>query len=72
MRAIRSTLLTCDAALKQLLLSLEESRPHTQRFVIQDLDETHLLVDSEAVEEIRGLLQEELDKNSWSLEAAQQ
>lgn len=68
MRAIRSTLLTCDAALKQLLLSLEESRPNNARFVIEDLDETHLLVDSSMVDEIRALLQEELDKNSWSLQ----
>lgn len=57
---------TSDAAAKQLIISLDERGDH---FIIQDLDETHLLVDSTKVEDLRALLEEELEKNSWSVES---
>ncbi|CAO1637061.1 unnamed protein product [Jaminaea pallidilutea] len=66
MKAILGTLLSCDAAAKQLIVSLDERGGH---FIIQDLDETHLLVDSTKVEDLRALLEEELEKNSWSVES---
>ena len=65
MKAIHGTLLTCDPAAKQLLLSIDESG---LSFVIQDLDETHLLVDSSRVEDMRVILEEKLEKNSWTME----
>lgn len=47
-----------DAACKQLILQLDETR-HNQ-FVIQDLDETHVLVDTKSVDELRALLEAEV------------
>ncbi|PWN99219.1 nucleotide excision repair, TFIIH, subunit [Tilletiopsis washingtonensis] len=64
MKAIKGSLLTCDPAVKQLILQLNER----MRFVIQDLDETHLLVSTDRVEWMRIELETELEKNTWSIE----
>ncbi|CAO1618107.1 unnamed protein product [Sympodiomycopsis kandeliae] len=66
MKAIVGTLLTCDAACKQLILQINETS-HLN-FLIQDLDETHLLVAPEKVDDLRALLENELEKNSWTME----
>lgn len=46
-----------DPPVKQLILALDEE----EHFVIQDLDETHLLVSADSVEKIRNQLEDEVD-----------
>jgi TFIIH basal transcription factor complex TTD-A subunit len=58
-KALKGVLITCDPAVKQILLQLDEE----QRFIIQDLDDTHLLVSVGSVERLKNDLQEELEKN---------
>lgn len=58
-KALKGVLITCDPAVKQILLQLDEE----QRFIIQDLDDTHLLVSVGSVERLQNDLQEELEKN---------
>ncbi|CEH18040.1 nucleotide excision repair tfiih subunit [Ceraceosorus bombacis] len=65
MKAIKGSLLTCDPAVKQLILAINER----VRFVIQDLDETHLLISTDKVEWMRIELDSELEKNTWSIDA---
>ncbi|KDN37311.1 nucleotide excision repair, TFIIH, subunit [Tilletiaria anomala UBC 951] len=64
MRAVKGTLLTCDPAVKQLILVINEQMV----FVIEDLDETHLLIDPSMVEAMRIRLDDELEKNTYTLE----
>lgn len=47
-----------DAACKQLILQLNDTSTH--KFVIEDLDETHLLVAPSRVDELRVLLEAEV------------
>ena len=51
---LRSLLLLSDSSIKQYLLHLDKEH----HFVIRDLDETHLLVDST----VMGFLQQKLDE----------
>ncbi|KAL0953439.1 hypothetical protein HGRIS_014151 [Hohenbuehelia grisea] len=65
MRAIKGVLLTCDPAVKQILLSMNE-RSH---FIIEDLDDFHLVIKADEEYRIRRELETELEKNTYSLEA---
>ena len=38
-------LLTTDVRAKQLILLLNESQPRESKFILADLDETHLFID---------------------------
>ncbi|GAA5889194.1 hypothetical protein JCM6882_000672 [Rhodosporidiobolus microsporus] len=61
-KATRGVLVTCDPAVKQILLQLDETSGR-HRFIIADLDETHVLISPEAVERVRDSLEAELEKN---------
>ncbi|KAL5521105.1 hypothetical protein ACEPAG_9027 [Sanghuangporus baumii] len=57
-------LLTCDAAVKQILLTLNEK----QSFVIEDLDDFHLVIKADEEFRVRRQLETELEKNTYSLD----
>lgn len=50
--------------MKQILLQLDEA-PGSTRFIIQDLDDTHVLVSADAVERVKDDLELELEKNNY-------
>ncbi|KAF8132421.1 hypothetical protein EV363DRAFT_1164101, partial [Boletus edulis] len=56
-----------DSAVKQILLSMNEKEP----FIIEDLDEHHLIVKVDEEYRVRKELETELEKNTYSLEAGQ-
>ncbi|WVQ63279.1 hypothetical protein V866_005488 [Kwoniella sp. B9012] len=58
-------LVTCDSAAKQILLHLDSMRDGPYKFMIRDVDETHIMIKREYVEEIKELLQDELEKNTY-------
>lgn len=45
----KGTLIVCDPAMRQFLLHLDESRALGPKFVLRELDETHVFVDREIV-----------------------
>ncbi|KAI9511517.1 transcription factor TFIIH complex subunit Tfb5-domain-containing protein [Russula earlei] len=64
MRAIRGVIITCDHAVKQILITLDE-RPN-QSFIIEDLDEFHVLIRADEEQRVRRELEAEhgtLDPN---------
>jgi len=67
MRAIKGVFITCDSAVKQILLALDE-RPG-QSFIIEDLDEFHVLIRADEEQRVRRELEAELEKNTYSMEA---
>jgi len=67
MRAVRGVIITCDSAVKQILVTLDE-RPG-QSFIIEDLDEFHVLVRADEEQRVRRELEAELEKNTYSMEA---
>ncbi|KAF8347539.1 TFIIH subunit TTDA/Tfb5 [Amanita rubescens] len=64
MRAIKGILLTCDPAVKQILMTMNEK----QSFVIEDLDDYHLVIKADDEWRVRKELETELEKNTYSLE----
>ncbi|KAF9266625.1 nucleotide excision repair, TFIIH, subunit, partial [Marasmius fiardii PR-910] len=64
MRAVKGVLLTCDAAVKQILLILNER----QGFIIEDLDDYHLVIKADEEYRVRKELETELEKNTYSVD----
>jgi hypothetical protein len=60
--ATHGVLIECDVTVKQFLLHLDE----TLHFILADLDETHLLVDGQHVDELQKRLDGLLDENAYT------
>ncbi|KAF5390940.1 hypothetical protein D9757_003929 [Collybiopsis confluens] len=56
--------LPSDAAVKQILLTMNEQ----QSFIIEDLDDHHLVIKADEEFRVRRQLETELEKNTYSLE----
>lgn len=59
-------LISCDVPTKQFIQYLNELKPVDKKFIIQDLDATHLLVKHKAREEITREVEKWLDDNVFS------
>lgn len=59
-------LLCSDPAVKQFLLHLDEKVILGKKFVIEDLDETHLFVSAEIVPILQEKVWEIMDNNSFN------
>jgi TFIIH basal transcription factor complex TTD-A subunit len=59
-------LISCDVPTKQFIKYLNELKSAERKFIIQDLDATHLLVKRDAKEEITRKVEEWLDQNVYS------
>ena len=63
-----ASLITCDAPTKEVIKHLNDERVrvhHEISFIIEDLDEQHLYVKSEAVEMIRARVAEKIQEISF-------
>lgn len=56
-----------DAAMKQLLLHLDETNALGNKFILQDLDETHLFIASEILEVLQSRIDDLMDRISFPL-----
>lgn len=59
-------LVTCDTPTKQFIQYLNEKEPIDKKFILQDLDSTHLLVEHRAREAIERKVEDWLDENIFS------
>ncbi|VDK65076.1 unnamed protein product [Onchocerca ochengi] len=59
----KGVLVRCDPAMRQLLVYLDESRTLGSKFVVKELDETHIVVDKEIV----PILEQKIDQMMDSL-----
>lgn len=64
---MKGILVECDPAMKQFLLHLDESEAFGRKFVIQDLDETHLFISSEILPVLQDRIDDLMDKLSFPL-----
>jgi TFIIH basal transcription factor complex TTD-A subunit len=62
--ALTKLLHSSDSTVKQIILHINESR----RFIIEDLDETHVFVDASSVSMLRAELDRILDENTYQLD----
>ena len=68
---LKGVLVECDPAVKQYLLHLDETVALGQKFILQDLDETHVFVSSDVQRQLQGKLDELMEQNSYSFAASQ-
>ncbi len=64
---IKGVLVECDPAMKQFLLHLDETQKLGRRFILVDLDDTHVFIDQEIVELLRDKIDELMDDNTFNV-----
>nr|XP_034347911.1 general transcription factor IIH subunit 5 isoform X1 [Arvicanthis niloticus] len=64
---LKGVLIECDPAMKQFLLYLDESNALGKKFIIQDIDDTHVFVIAELVNVLQERVGELMDQNAFSL-----
>ncbi|KAJ1977097.1 hypothetical protein H4R34_003719 [Dimargaris verticillata] len=62
--ATKGVLIECDTTAKQVILNLDE-RYH---FIIEDLDSTHLFVNSDCVRMLQSELDKIIDENTFKVD----
>lgn len=62
-KAVKGVLLECDSTVKQIVLNLNKRG----NFVIEDLGETHLFIESTWVDQLKYELDKILDENSYTV-----
>lgn len=58
-------LIECDPQMKQFLLHLDETSALNKRFVIQDLDATHLFVESNSIQQLKDRIEDLMEKVNY-------
>lgn len=61
----KGSLIKCDPATKQYLVHLDESLALGERFILNNLDEQHLFVNTAIIPKLKRKLEEEIDKISY-------
>ncbi|TPX53352.1 hypothetical protein SeMB42_g00839 [Synchytrium endobioticum] len=66
-RAVAGYIIECDPAAKQILKKVHEESSVNERFIVEDLDETHLLVkdDMDRIREAARQLDQILELNTY-------
>ncbi|XP_032820148.1 general transcription factor IIH subunit 5 [Petromyzon marinus] len=64
---LKGVIVACDPPMKQFLLFLDETNALGKKFVIHDLDETHLFIASEVVPILQERVGELMDQNSFPI-----
>jgi len=64
---VKGILIQCDSVMKQFLLHLDETNGLGKKFILQDLDDTHLFVSSDILETLRGKIDDLMDQISFPL-----
>ena len=59
-------LLTCDPPAKQFIKHLNETKRTDKRFIVEDLDATHLLIKESAKEEVLRKVEAWMDENVFT------
>lgn len=60
----KGVLVKCDPVMKQFLLHLDETLALGKRFVLNDLDEHHLFINSDILKTLQDKIDELMDKIS--------
>lgn len=63
----KGILVECDPAMKQFLLHLDETEAFGRKFVIQDLDDSHLFISGDILETLQNKIDGIMDKLAFPL-----
>jgi len=60
----KGVLVRCDPAMRQFLVHLDESRSFGVKFIVKELDETHLFLDKEIIPSLESRLDQLMEQQS--------
>ncbi|XP_014239382.1 general transcription factor IIH subunit 5 [Cimex lectularius] len=63
----KGILVKCDPAMKEFLVYLDETLAIGKKYIIQDLDETHLFISADVLETLNSRIDELMDKISFPI-----
>ncbi|XP_036941616.1 general transcription factor IIH subunit 5 [Acanthopagrus latus] len=63
----KGVLVECDPAMKQFLLFLDEKMALGKKFILKDLDDTHVFILQEVVQTLQERVGELMDQNSFPI-----
>ena len=61
----KGILIECDPQMKQFLLHLDDTNALGTRFILQDLDATHLFISSDIIDRLKNQIDDLMDKISF-------
>ncbi|XP_017777570.1 PREDICTED: general transcription factor IIH subunit 5 [Nicrophorus vespilloides] len=64
---MKGILVKCDPAMKQFLLHLDETIKLGRKFIIQDLDESHLFISSDILDTLQAKIDDLMDQISFPI-----
>ncbi|KAG8175512.1 hypothetical protein JTE90_009146 [Oedothorax gibbosus] len=64
---MKGILVECDPSMKQFLLHLDETNAFKKKFIIEDLDETHLFIAADMLEVLQTRIDDLMDMISFPL-----
>lgn len=64
---IKGVLAECDPAMKQFLLQLDDKNTLGKKFIIQDLDDTHLFISADILETLKSQINDLMNKLTYPL-----
>ena len=69
-RTLKGTLIECDPSIKTMILDIDNKMDERNKFVMSDLDETHLLIDSQSVQRVQDMIQQIIEENTYQVDHA--
>jgi len=60
-KVVKGVLIECDATMKQFLLHLDDINSLGDKFILEDLSDTHLFIDSSFVNKLKEKIDATLD-----------
>ncbi|KAM9779171.1 general transcription factor IIH subunit 5 [Syngnathus typhle] len=63
----KGVLVECDPAMKQFLLYLDETNAFGKKFILKDLDDTHVFILVEVVQTLQERVGKLIDQNSFTI-----
>ncbi|GBN14510.1 General transcription factor IIH subunit 5 [Araneus ventricosus] len=64
---MKGILVECDPSMKQFLLHLDETNAFKKKFIIEDLDETHIFIVADMLEVLQSRIDDLMDMISFPL-----
>jgi len=64
-KAMQGVLLKCDIPTKVYIVTLNQQKEPSEKFILEDLDDTHLFVQPTVVEWLKTQLKEFQDQNTY-------
>ncbi|XP_057678042.1 general transcription factor IIH subunit 5 [Corythoichthys intestinalis] len=63
----KGVLVECDPAMKQFLLYLDETMALGKKFILKDLDDTHVFITTDVVQTLQERVGKLIDQNSFTI-----